>query len=267
MREVELKYTTNGKDIHEVYSFPSTWNELNLKQLLYVANFWQAWQDLAKSGQSLIKAKASLVLKLIDGTTRFNLWKRFTLLDQLSNEDKYDICQLTNFIFEKNTLTVCPLPVLKLRFKQFFSPNDKLGNITAFEFHFADLFYMDYHLTGKEESLNCLIACLYREAVGGKRIAFNHEDIDKRAKIIKRLSYAEKQLILLWYIGCRYHIVMENKILFSESNSKQAESTGWLPLILAMSGGKFGTFNATGNTDFALIMMELKNIDERKPKT
>ena len=101
-----------------------------------------------------------------------------------------------------------------------------------------------------------------------KRFVFDKDTVEKYISSIKKLSYAQKHLILLWYTGCRKKIINDNRELFSSENQTTAKNKGWLPVILALSGDKFGTFEQTENTDLHLIFMELKDLKEReKPNT
>jgi len=268
MVSVELKYTKNNKQCIDDISVPETWNELSKKQLLYIADYWQAWQLLAKNKLDLNRAKALLFVQLMKGTTVFNKKKRVTLIKGLTNEEQWALLQLTNFVFEKNTLTTCPFPVIKIGFKRFYAPNNKLGNIKALEFHFADFFYMKYVQTEQEEDLNNMIACIYRPApkkseTGEKRIPFYSGKIEEYALAISKLSFAQKQSILLWYIGCRTFIVEKYSRLFSSENQSSAKNNGWLPLIMALSGDKFGNYDQTSQTDLILILMEVEEAKER----
>ena len=86
MTTIELKY--NNKS--DVIFIPETWNELSRKQLLYIAEYWEAWKLLAQNNQSLIRAKALLFVELMCGNTLSNKRKRIELLAQLQNEE-YDL--------------------------------------------------------------------------------------------------------------------------------------------------------------------------------
>jgi hypothetical protein len=271
MVSVLLKYTSNNKSIVDDISVPENWNELSTKQLLYIANLWQAWQLMAKNNLDLNRVKALLFVQLIKGTTVFNKQKRVKLITKLTNEEQWALLQLTNFIFIKNTLTVCPFPVIRIGFKKYYAPNNKLGNIKALEFHFADFFYIKYLQTESNNDLNNLIACIYRPApktaeTGEKRVPFYMANIEKNAKAISKLSFAKKQAILLWYIGCRTYIVEQHPHIFSSENQQKSNDKGFLPLIMALSGNKFGNYDQTAQTDLVLILIELEEAIERKPK-
>ena len=260
MPQIQLKYN-NQIDVIDI---PGNWNELSHQQLLYIAEYWEAWKLLAKNNQSLLRAKALLFVELMCGNTLSNKKKRVDLLAKLQNEELYELTELTNFIFEANTLTVCPIPRIKTLFQKLHAPNDKLGNLTAFEFAFADSFFMKYIDNADILQLDLMIATLYRPLIwSGRRKAFDKDKIESYLPAVKKLAYAEKQLILLWYQGCRIKIIEDNRTLFSKENQSSAKNKGWISIILAMSGDKFGSFDETGNTDLHLIFMELNELKER----
>lgn len=266
MVEIILKY--DGKS--ETIAVASKWDELTEDQLLYVAKYWEAWRLLMQNNESLLKVKALLFLELMTENTVFNRKKRIDLIAQLGSEQQYQLTQLTNFVFESNGLLKCPIKCISSAFKKLYPPNDRLANLKGGEFMFADDFFVKYIDKGKVEDLDLLIACLYRPLQwrSKNRIAFDKDLIEKSLPTINKLSYAQKQLIVLWYRACRKIIVAENAEVFSNENQSSAKNKGWLSVILAMSGDKFGTFEQTALTDLHLIFEELKDLKERvKPKT
>lgn len=262
MTEIILKH--NGKN--EVIQFPENWNELTTTQLLYIANLWESWQLMSRNNISLLKAKAMLCVVLMGAKGFFSIRKRLKLINQLTPEEQYDLIQLTHFIFEKNTLTKCPVPVIRSWFTNLYAPSDSLGNIKVIEFHFAERFYIEYSKSGKPEALDNLIGTLYRPKKDGSRLHFNINKIEDYADIAKKLSYQQRQAILLWYIGSRDNLMSRFAKVFSSGNQKQAANNGWLDIILELSGGKFGSFKETEQTELVLVLIELQHIKEKQPK-
>lgn len=268
MVEIELKY--KGKAI-ELIQIPSKWADLTSKQLLYVAEKWQLLRSLALQNQSLLKEKALLFIEMMNGNTLWNKKKRVELIRKADNEELYCLTQLTNFIFEANTLINCPLPAIGARFRNKFgmtkclyAPADGMVDIKAMEFHFADKYYLRYVDTKEISELETLICILYRPRIKGKevRVPFDKDVAEKYMKRIKKLSYAEKQLILLWYIGCRNFIVKKYPTVFTATADASAgtANAGFIPVILEIAGNKFGTFDETGAMDLHLILMELERM-------
>ena len=292
MSAIDIKY--NGKWEHIVIA--DEWNKLSLDALLFIGQYWNEWKDIAKfwegkvlKGDILLKAKVAVFLKLIvgdDSTSSSSKKKnkeKLIAVNALPNDDQWQLAQLTNFIFKENKLTKCPLPSVIVgdgggKFvgentnkgrRTYYAPEDELGNITGFEWAFADKCYLDYHNTNDEKYLNLLVATLYRpkaedaEKTGELRVKFNHRLIETYEKDLKLLKYAEKQLILLWFMGCRNYIVKQNKMIFSEKNTANAGEKGWIHVIMELSGNKFGNVTETGETDLFLLFLELRALKEK----
>ncbi|OFY87839.1 MAG: hypothetical protein A3F72_02920 [Bacteroidetes bacterium RIFCSPLOWO2_12_FULL_35_15] len=268
MISFELKYFRKGKPVSETISLPSSWNELSKKQLLYVAEYWEAWQLLAQNNMTLIKAKSLLFLKLMDGNKIWDYARRLYYIKQLSNESLYDLASLTNFIFDANALTKNPFPEVKIHFRTFYGPPDKLSGIRADEFSFADSMYLHYNTTKDTLFLDQLIAVLYRQGSekngDDKRDAFDKNRIEQTANYVSRLKHTEKHAILLFYIGCRTLIVSRYPEIFTKETEAAASKSTWIDVIVAMSGGKFGNFSETSTTDLSLIFKEIVNLKNPK---
>ncbi|MES2590905.1 MAG: hypothetical protein V4608_03385 [Bacteroidota bacterium] len=262
MTEIVLKYDNK----EEVIEIADSWNSLSPEQLLYVGEYWESWKLLAENDESLLKVKALLFLELMKGNTKANRKHRIDLIAQANSVMQQQLTELTTFIFRDNKLTKCPIACISGLSTKLCGPNDGLGNITVFEFAFADSLFMNYSSSGDIALLEKLIAILYRPKFLEKRVAFDKDKVEKYLPLIKKMPYAEKQLILLWYNGCRKQIIADHRNLFSSEEHKEAKSEGWLPVILALAGDKFGTFDETGHTDLHVIFMELKALKKRVPK-
>ncbi len=258
MTQIELKY--NGK--LELISFPSVWNELTERVLLYVGDYWESWRLLALAKESLLKAKALLVIEIVSEQLKISRAKVTELLKKIAPEPLAELCHLTDFIFEGNTLTICPIKFIITAEGNLYPPDDALGNITIGEFNFADGHFMKYLASNDITEVENLIGVLYRTRASGKlkRLDFEMSEVEKHFDSIKKLRYAQRQLILLWYIGCREAIVKGNEDLFDREAEEESRGAGWTDLIRAMSKGIFGTFKETEQTDLFLVFMELRAI-------
>lgn len=267
MQTIEIKHN----NVSIPLEFASEWNELNKLQLIFIAKFWEKWRAISAEGKSLMTAKTQLLLRLIGKSNKHNKLQ-LELLKQLDAEQVYEVAQTTNFVFENNTLTNCPLPIVSVGFRKFYAPDNGLENIIASEFAFAEANFFNYHKSGNIKDLELLIATIYRpfnpeyKKTGIKRLPFIKEKIDHYQAQLKKLSYEEKQLIYLWYIGCRMSIVANFPSVFSSENQSNAESSGWISIIMAMAGDKFGAFEQTSATDLHLLLLELKEMNRRASK-
>ena len=269
MQQIDLVYKLKGKQQSVAFQVAENWNELPISALQYIAEHWMQWKDISAANISLIKVKCALFMRMIPGT-KSSVKQIVNVLKNAPSESLYDLAMQASFVIETNNLTVNPLPVIEVSGHKYYGPSNKLTNINAFEFSFAESQYLAYHQTGKIEALNNLIAILYRPQgnleQGETRVPFNNKLIEKYADHISKISHNQKQMILLWYIGCRNHIVESNKKVFNNENTKQAENTTWIDVIMAISGTKFGTFNETGSMEFHLILKELNHLAKLKEK-
>jgi hypothetical protein len=262
MNELTFKYP--GRKTISM-SIASTWNDLTQKQLFFIAKNWELWKVMSKSNISLLKEKCKIFINLVPEGYKTEIRKAVL---HISDEQLFELSELTNFIFENNNLTKCPVPTIKHESEILHAPSDRMGNIVAMEFATADHYYMQYHENPDDDALTKLIATLYRplNIDGFERIDFNKNNDVKYFKAAASIDETLRQSILLWYIGCRSHIIKNNSDVFSKDNESTAKASGWLPVILAMSGNKFGTFDQTALTDFHLILMELREMKNRLPK-
>lgn len=273
MKQIQLKIDAN-KIID--LTITDSWSELNINQVLYIANFWQAWQLMLKNNQSMRYARAKLFMVLIKNKTAKELKQIFTILSTIDFETlEINLLSYTDFVFQNIELTNNIIPTLKIGwFKKLYGPSDKLSNITINEFSFALNYYNLYNKFEKDEHLDLLIACLYRrpkknwEESGDIRTDFNTYTADKYLPQIKILNYAHKQAVYLYFHSC---IELFSKLfpyVFSKaeagtSNSKQT----FLDVILKIAGGKFGSYNETKSEKAIIILRDLNTILQENAKT
>lgn len=263
MKQIQLK--VNADKVIDL-TIIDNWDELKFNQVLYIANYWQAWQLLLKNNQPMQYARAKLFTVLIINKTAKELKEIVTLLSQVDfAELDINLLSYTDFVFQKIELTKNSMPFLKIGlFKKLYGPSDKLLNININEFSFALNYYNLYNKFEKDEHLDLLVACLYRtpkknwEASGDIRSDFNTYTADKYIAEIKNCNYAYKQVIYLYFHSCIELFSKLFPFVFSKaeggtSNSKQT----FLDVILKISGGKFGSYNETSAQNAIIILRDL----------
>lgn len=272
MKHLEVKIN-NGKTIK--VSFPENWNDLSPKQLLYIANLWQAWQLMLKEGISLQSAKAMLFIRLAKFKNRS---EKRALLKMLSSADfeelDFNPLSLVNFIFETNNLTKNNFKEIRTTiFTKLYGPNDKLSNISINELSFAINYYNQYNSTGNIEYLNLFIACLYRpknedyKKTGDIRKPFILETISMHLKQVEKMSADKKQAVYLFFVGCMDFLSHPFPLVFSRAKEAVSSNQTFLDVILKISGGKFGTFDQTASQNAFIVLKELNNILAEQSKT
>lgn len=265
-------------------SFPRNWNELTPKQLLYIAQYWEAWQELVKMGESTRKARALLLLELCGLNTWWEKKILSYILSFYGEDAEVNLLGFVDFVFEKITLTKNKFPILvmravnqkpwnKHRKVEYLGPGDHLSGTCIEEFSFAFACYSHYMATRDESHLDNLIGVLYRpkledpEQHGYQRKPFNKDMVKFYAESAKALSSEIKHAVLLYFIGCMEYFMDSNRFgLIFRRAGKNERAGSFLDTVLEMAGGPFGTFNETKATDTYLFLKELKNTIKKAEK-
>lgn len=264
---VSLKITSNGEQV-DACEIPSSWNELNVKQLLYIASYWRIWQMMLKEGYEMDKAMAKLLILLITGKNKSQVQKFVQELGRYDSENNpVNPLTLTNFVFETLDLNKNLIPHLRINFfKKLYGPADALSNMSIIEFSYVLNFYNRYNKYQNSNDLAYMIACMYRpskknwQKTGDIREDFNHNTADKYIDALKKLPHHKMQAIYLFFSGCMYAWSLEFKHLFKKAGPETNKT--FLDVILSMSGDIFGTFNETKNENAYLVLKELNNRKE-----
>jgi hypothetical protein len=167
------------------------------------------------------------------------------------------------------------LPTLTFSGKQkaLVGPSDRLTNIVFIEFIKCEKYFIDYSKTGIEDSLNKLVAILYRPKrtditeqsenyEGDLRIKYNDHTIERRSKDIAALPFPVRMAVFLFYQGCRESIVAAFPEIFQEPEEgakPEKGSQGWTDVLINLAGSKFGNMEATAYTSLYTILATLKN--------
>ena len=248
---------------------PSTWNELTPRQLIYVASQWQGWKHIELSKQKGIAtakqraidfSRIALLQQLLD-INPFNIFSPTRrAFNNVAPEQMVDLLKTTDFIFAENTLTENKFH----KSGKLYGPRSELKYMRIGEFAYTETAFLRYHNTGKAEHLNNLCAILYRPIAKGAqfgdvREAFNPQSIENRIPTISGWSEAQKQAVLLFYIGCRTKITRTYQKVF-EGKAKGKESANWATIIIELAGNKFGTVNEVEDQYLSTILIHLKQL-------
>jgi hypothetical protein len=256
------------------FETPTSWNQLSNKQVTKVAKLFFSEKTGVIFDVSLFK----IILN--------HQWFKFKLSNKIAKALKVvplsEIKENYYFLYKSMTLTRF-LPVLKIKKNSYFAPADRLSNITIGEFAICeDLFINFQNLnTNPEENfgleyLQYLTAVLYVNSSDGHRPEFIKNRLDQHAKpfytIQKKYCYAAA----LAYKGCKEHIANLNKYAaifpkpketeLNSNNRKKATNSGLGDLILSMSGGVFGDYQKTFNTNLYLFLDHYAKHLKQKPK-
>ncbi len=153
-----------------------------------------------------------------------------------------------NFLFVGPFRIKQPFEVVWSGLSRLHGPGDGLNALSGEEFHFAELFY-NRHLDGDPSALNCLMACLYRQAgsnpehkpnspdfCGDQRRPFNRATVELDALKFESVDHKRKGVILWWYQVNVHRIVEQNPGVFTKKGGEKAQpSLGWLPVFRALA--------------------------------
>jgi len=236
----------------------SNWNELSLKQLLYVA----PRIILQKESDDLKKELVWYFINIKD--------KHLMLMNRSQLEGLFPAVE---WLFKDVNLTINLIPVLNLKTRKYFGPSDELKNISAAEFAFSDKFMNEFLKKRDEAQLNLLIATLYRPQFKGVkkdspyykgdiREPFNENTIDQRADLFSNLSLNYRLAILAFYLGCRSNISKQFPDIFNAQKKSKNKKTGWLGFFYELSGDKLGNYHAVANMNLFELLFILRKMNE-----
>jgi len=139
------------------------------------------------------------------------------------------------------------MPEFRFGLRRYYGPQEKLFNLIFDEFLEAQIHYGNYRSTGNPESLNKLVATLYRpqrkdyhpKALsynGDRRQPFNAALVPYYARKFKRLSMETKHAVMLFFEGCLQFLDINFPHAFGNSESSSPNRYGPLSLVDALSG-------------------------------
>ena len=213
------------------YFIPESFNELNKKQLIWVARLMAKEED-QNNQQEVLHA-------LLD----IGLFAFFRIPQEL----RLRMLPYTDWIYGANTLT----EQLILDYNGLFGPSREFDNLTLGEFHFSETYYRQL-ATGDLTAVNSLVAVLYRkprpfynkskDKHGDIRLPFNANLIAYYANKIASWPTSVKTAIVMWYDGCRQNLVETYNEVFSApgGGDHNDNDAGMYGVIRNLSGDRFG---------------------------
>lgn len=273
MTEVKINTT--------VINFPSTWNELSAKQLLFICERIQVWTIMKKLGKFIMQQRIFILMSFLNISSWNPFQKRRRLFWKIEKDAMPDLIKLTHFVFDENTLTQPKIKSFNHRFTTYYLPAQELKSFIMIEFATADYFYAMYQKTKKKVWLIKLTALMFRT----RRDGYNPmKDDDARdifylnaynsdetlSAIEKRFStLSDKYLNLAWlyYMGVRKLLEKKFKHLFSNKAKKKAKQVGWGHAILDLAGNKFGDYSETCNSKMYDVLFFMNQLCKMENET
>lgn len=268
------------KPRHFDFSIPSNWEEMDKKKLLAIAPLIMRWmhirlQETENVEEQHLKLIAIQIecFKKLAGIPDKASDKRQKCFAQFSDQDIEDVLPLLDWLMQPG-LTTSLIPFFRLGIHRFYAPDHFMKNITGGEFHFCESFYQQYLQQNDPEAIHQLIAVLYRPK--GKGAAHNpqHKNfkgdpriklnpIEKRAAQFQKLDEATKAAILIWYQGCRQHIIDTHPQLFKKEDGTASGS--WMDVFDSLSDNLVN-FNTIADQPLSMILYKMTRLQEQAEK-
>lgn len=108
--------------------------------------------------------------------------------------------------------------------RKIYGPAMRLSNITINELSYADAFYFNWMIEGKNDDLRRLVACLYRQSGEGSSKKDRRDSFDKlllpdNAKLTDKIPLHEMYIVALAYQGSRELIKKRYPYVFPKKSS------------------------------------------------
>ena len=241
-------------------NIPASWNECNTWQLRKLAH-------LLYSGVKGIRFdyQVLLILMQLKWYHFRKLWKLKMLLQSTTFPH---LKETYNWLYQETNLTQFAPKQINSNGVVFHAPANRLSNISVDEFAHADDLFVLWHNSKNIESLHYLAAVLYAEHDHtGKRIDFDKNLLDRKAKYFQKVKPSELMAISLAYVGCRNHIAPMFPHVFPKRKSAEApakksklQSSQFGKVALHIAGGKFGSYNETKATNLYTFLHEYNEL-------
>lgn len=222
-----LHYKKKHVDVAE------NWGELSAHQFIKLAGLLHS--DIADDPK-LVEA-----FRIISGKGMF-------LFLMMNKDFIYRSLEHVQWVFEKQLIT----KQLIYFYKGYCGPESDFDNLTLQEFHCCEIAYHECINKNDEQSLNKLVAFLYRKRKeqyddkinkdGDVRCAFNYNECIFHLQHINQWPLNLKQAILLWYDGCRQMLVKAYPLAFGGKSKNDNYYEGLYGMIRSLAGDKYGKF-------------------------
>lgn len=207
----------------------------------------------------------------------FNVYNLSLLMDDYFTDEQHEGKTVKNIDL---TFVDNKIPIFTHQFLKYYGPDEALLNISFDEFIEANGHFKSFAKTKDEQSLNMLIATLYRPKKlptprnifrnydGDKRQDFVEANVNLRAKKLKNLPYHIKYGIYLFFMACQNYIatatevevdgnICDFSILFKKDGAA-VKGIGMPGLLFSLAETKvFGNKKETGKERYWNILLRL----------
>lgn len=254
MENIKMKALCYDKNKEVVVA--ENWNELTTKQYLKIVKLLHA--GIADETEAFEKVLYILSKKSL---------LRFFFIPA---DMRLRMHEHVEWIFEQKGITKQFLA----RYKNFYGPAEDFENLRMKEFHAAEMAVYILKQEQDIDSLNELIAVLYRpgkknydtkrDTDGDIRITYNPNETAFFKRTIKHWPLHIKRAILMWYHGCRQNLEETYPLVFENNDSGSSKDyyDGMYGMMRGIAEKKtYGDFDAVGEL---YVHLAFKEINETK---
>lgn len=172
----------------------------------------------------------------------------FQIMESIINEGIiYNLFELQNFVFTENSFSSWIIKKITTDEGILHGPKDRFSYMQFGEFIVADMLFMQYVESKKEEVLNKFIAVLYRDkslsAIGDDdmREKFTSGNLTNRSLVVAKLDHITKQSILYNYYGIRAWLSEKYRFVFNSGEDNTSVKlgnieNGWMGIRRHLAG-------------------------------
>jgi hypothetical protein len=248
------------------YFLPSKWDELNAKQLRHIS--WISFLNL----KAVDVAKLLFLVQTLSLPFRKRIRLQYFYFFQADTTERGDLLFCTSSFQESRTLTRQKIKKIRCAFVLLHGPNSALSNSTFWEFIKAEQCFLNYLEKKDDIWLDKLIATLYRPSKDNfntrlendRRIALNDHEVTDRLKLISRIDKKTKIAVLMWFDGCRTHLIKYFPLIWKKPgpnqqvDKKTVKNTNWMQLISELAGS-MDNYEKIGNTNLYIALTDISH--------
>jgi len=232
-------------------SLPKSWNELSDRQLEKLAVLFNT-----RKTDRLFHLQVFIILANVRWWQFRKAAKLYVVVKDvpLSELQKH-----YSFIYSANERTAFPEYMITKK-EAFFSPMERLVNLTAEEFAMADDLHSLWHKERHRKALEYLAAVLYSTAPN-VRPPFERNELEVKAALFRTVPMEKLLAMELAYAGCKNYIVARFPKAFPRSakaTPQKGKKYGFGKVVLTMAGGKFGDHEKTRRTNIYTFLEEFE---------
>lgn len=227
---IGIKIKIDNKEL--LATHPEKWEEFTITQFTDVA-------PLLSQEVITLDERYNIIQSLISFSD-----KQIRRIKDLEGFQIDELLKLHAFVFNDIPFDKWIIKQFLFNNKEYFGPDDNFRNVSWDEFVYCDTMLMSYCKTEREDTLNKLIAIMYRvmrakvniespEFTGDVREDFNENTINIRAELLNKLDDKIKLSVLFNLRSFRktletqYPRVFQHQEQEEKKNKKQASNTHW----------------------------------------